>query len=192
VYHHRHHDDKMAKSSRATSVKKRRSTLKKNVFGPVEDARNERLSAKLLELASKPKMRAEMEVEQNGMQPPLITTLDSDANSTANADANSASTPANPSEEAKEEQATEGASPSYRSLSIPIPACLVHADDQLPTPPTTPTLDASATSTPILDVPAQKRLAKELLFFHLLGASTDVIGFDDNGDLQLSFGFAGS
>ena len=178
----------MAKSSRATSVKKRRSTLKKNVFGPVEDARNERLSAKLLELASKPKMRAEMEVEQNGMPPPSITTLDSDSNSRANTDTNSAPT----SEEAKEEQATEGASPSSSSLSIPIPACLVHTNDQLPTPPTTPTLDASATTTPILEVPAQKRLAKEMLFFHLLGAATDVIGFDDNGDLQLGFGFAGS
>ena len=182
----------MAKSSRATSVKKRRSTLKKNVFGPVEDARNERLSAKLLELASKPKMRAEMEAEQNGMPPPRITNPDSDPNSRANTDTNSAPTSANPSEEAKEEQATEGASPSSSSLSIPIPACLVYANDQLPTPPTTPTLDPSATTTPILDLPAQKRLAKEMLFFHLLGAATDVIGFDDNGDLQLSFGFAGS
>lgn len=177
----------MAKSARATSVKKRRQILKKNVFGPVEEARNERLSAKLLELASKPKIRAEMEVEQNGMPPPPISAPNPTSNNRDLTESSSTSTSANPSEEAKEDQATEGVSPSHSALSIPIPACLVYANDQLPTPPTTPTLDASATTTPILDVSAQRRLAKEMLFFHLLGASSDVIGFDDNGDLQLSF-----
>jgi hypothetical protein len=64
----------------------------------------------------------------------------------------------------------------------------LHHNDQLPTPPATPTLDASATNTtPVLDRPAQKVLAKEMLFFHSLGISTDIIGFDDNGELELSF-----
>ncbi len=61
------HND-MAKSARASSVKKNNQRLKKHVFGPIETARNERLSTKLLELASQPKPpKSEMEVEQNGM-----------------------------------------------------------------------------------------------------------------------------
>ena len=45
----------MAKSLRASVKKANKSKLRSNVFARVEDARNERLSAKLLELASKPK-----------------------------------------------------------------------------------------------------------------------------------------
>jgi len=53
----------MAKSSRASSRKSNNQKLKKNVFGPIETARAERLSAKLLELASKPKEAPAKEVE---------------------------------------------------------------------------------------------------------------------------------
>ncbi|KAK5693307.1 hypothetical protein LTR17_025118 [Elasticomyces elasticus] len=53
----------MARSARSSSIKKNKSGLKKRVFGPVETARNARLSAKLLELAQQAKApRAEMEV----------------------------------------------------------------------------------------------------------------------------------
>ncbi|KXL50829.1 MAG: hypothetical protein FE78DRAFT_116400, partial [Acidomyces sp. 'richmondensis'] len=45
----------MAKSARASRIKKNNRALKHKVFGPVEAARNERLSAKLLELAQQPK-----------------------------------------------------------------------------------------------------------------------------------------
>lgn len=45
----------MAKSSRASSRKANNQRLKAKVFGPVEAARAERLSAKLMELASQPK-----------------------------------------------------------------------------------------------------------------------------------------
>ncbi|RYO80307.1 hypothetical protein DL766_003224 [Monosporascus sp. MC13-8B] len=48
----------MAKSSRASTRKANNRRLKANVFGPVESARAERLSAKLLELASQPKPEA--------------------------------------------------------------------------------------------------------------------------------------
>jgi hypothetical protein len=44
----------MAKGARATSRKANNVRLKKNVFGPVENARMERISAKLLELAAQP------------------------------------------------------------------------------------------------------------------------------------------
>ena len=45
----------MAKGARASTNKANSQKLKANVFGPVENARTERLSAKLLELASQPK-----------------------------------------------------------------------------------------------------------------------------------------
>ncbi|KAL7626258.1 hypothetical protein AAE478_003028 [Parahypoxylon ruwenzoriense] len=45
----------MAKSARASSRKANNQRLKAKVFGPVESARAERLSAKILELAAQPK-----------------------------------------------------------------------------------------------------------------------------------------
>jgi hypothetical protein len=56
---------KMAKGLRASRTKKNNQALSKRVFGPVEAARNERLSAKLLALAQQPKApREEMEIEK--------------------------------------------------------------------------------------------------------------------------------
>ena len=49
----------MAKGARASTKKANNVRLKAGVFGPVESARNERLSAKLLELASQPKPKRE-------------------------------------------------------------------------------------------------------------------------------------
>ncbi|XXH04716.1 hypothetical protein Hte_011138 [Hypoxylon texense] len=59
----------MAKSSRASSRKANNQRLKAKVFSPVEEARAERLSAKLLELAAQPRPPApessEMKVADN-------------------------------------------------------------------------------------------------------------------------------
>ena len=49
----------MAKSVRASVVKRNHRNLRAKVFGPVHDARTARLSAKLQELAAKPKPEAE-------------------------------------------------------------------------------------------------------------------------------------
>jgi hypothetical protein len=54
----------MAKSSRASTLKVNNQRLKKNVFGPVEAARNERLSAKLLALAAEPKPQKDIEMNE--------------------------------------------------------------------------------------------------------------------------------
>lgn len=61
----------MAKGARASTIKANNAALKRNVFGPVEDARTARLSAKLLELASQPKPEStkedmQMEAEEEG------------------------------------------------------------------------------------------------------------------------------
>lgn len=45
----------MAKSQRASTTKRNNAALRSKVFGPASDARTERLSAKLQELASKPR-----------------------------------------------------------------------------------------------------------------------------------------
>ena len=175
----------MAKSARASSVKKKNQKLKKNVFGPVETARNERQSAKLLELASQPKPpRPEMDVDGT-LQLPKIRPQDLENHMTDTRILAEAKDTAGDSE-AKGDKATAGASPS---LSIPIPASLLlHTNEQnLPTPPATPPADASTTFPDIPNTSVAKRLAKEQLFYHLLGASSDVLGFDENGDLELSF-----
>lgn len=57
----------MAKGLRASVNKSNKKVLRNRVFGPVEQARNERLSAKLMELASQPKPeRPEMELDEAG------------------------------------------------------------------------------------------------------------------------------
>lgn len=60
----------MAKSSRASTKKANNQRLKSAVFGPVESARNERLSAKLLEIArqAKPERKAEEDDEMKGVE----------------------------------------------------------------------------------------------------------------------------
>ena len=49
----------MAKGLRSSRNKTNNLKLRSKVFGPVEDARKERLSAKLHELASKPNQKTE-------------------------------------------------------------------------------------------------------------------------------------
>ncbi|CAN8097224.1 unnamed protein product [Discula destructiva] len=53
----------MAKSSRASTKKANNQRLVAKVFGPVEDARQQRLAAKLLEIATQPKPVPEKEMK---------------------------------------------------------------------------------------------------------------------------------
>ncbi|CAG8901915.1 unnamed protein product [Penicillium egyptiacum] len=68
----------MAKSVRASVSKRNRANLRKKVFGPLVDARTERLAAKLQELASQPRpeapMKSKMDVgeDEAGMYPTMI------------------------------------------------------------------------------------------------------------------------
>ena len=166
----------MAKSSRSSAVKKNNQNLKKKVFGPVETARNERQNAKLLELAQQPKPpRAEMEIEQDGTVDEQKERFDKIGRLIfhATGDAAAAST------EAKEDKAAEGMS---TSLTVTVPKSLSHHDA---VPPTTPKKSPTATSS--TDDPTSIHFSDEQLFFGILGVSTDIIGFDENGDLKLGF-----
>ncbi|ROT38813.1 hypothetical protein SODALDRAFT_333440 [Sodiomyces alkalinus F11] len=74
----------MAKSARASSRKANNQRLKKNVFGPVEAARAERLSAKLQELVAKEKPQKESDIKmiedaENGIHPNEGETQDVEA-----------------------------------------------------------------------------------------------------------------
>ena len=53
----------MAKGLRSSKNKANNMKLRAKVFGPIENARKERLSAKLLELASKPHAPAEVDTK---------------------------------------------------------------------------------------------------------------------------------
>ncbi|KAI8634553.1 hypothetical protein F5Y19DRAFT_469612 [Xylariaceae sp. FL1651] len=74
----------MAKSSRASSRKANNQRLKAKVFGPVEIARNERLSAKLLELAAAPKPEREtMNIIDDEEDDTTNTNTEKEANATS-------------------------------------------------------------------------------------------------------------
>jgi hypothetical protein len=164
----------MAKGLRASRTKKNNQALSKRVFGPVEAARNERLSAKLLALAQQPKApKEEMEIE-NG------TEIRHHFNTTGAAADRSCPDTA-------DKEATAEGTPS---LSIPIPKGIAfndHHHQQLLTPPSTPPTSNNTPANPILDRASQHAMAQEQLFFHLLGASSDILGFDEEGDLRLAF-----
>ncbi|KAK5001241.1 hypothetical protein LTR66_000017 [Elasticomyces elasticus] len=100
----------MARSARSSVTKKNNAKLKARVFGPVENARTERLSAKLLELAAQ--------------AAPLKTETGPEDGSAKAADS-----------EAKEKQHADGA---LHSLSIPIPQHLLAHPCDIPSPPATP------------------------------------------------------
>lgn len=67
----------MAKSLRSRIKKSNKTCLRQKVYGPIEHARKERLSAKLLELASQPRDNAvqdeKMEEEHQGQRLPMTT-----------------------------------------------------------------------------------------------------------------------
>ncbi|KAL5604693.1 hypothetical protein BROUX41_001956 [Berkeleyomyces rouxiae] len=68
----------MARSSRSSAIKNNNSKLKSRVFGPVEDARTQRLSAKLLELAkaAKPVVDVKMDDAVEDEEPETSKTGD--------------------------------------------------------------------------------------------------------------------
>lgn len=72
----------MAKSARASTKKRNNAKLRTKVFGPAIDARTERLSAKLQELANTPKPDEEKKMDVDDSKPvenqPEITPTESD------------------------------------------------------------------------------------------------------------------
>ena len=180
----------MAKGARSSVRKNNNKKLRAKVFGPVEDARAERLSAKLLELAAQPNPpRPDMEVEpSSGEFSSATTTLDSNALLLT-------CQPADSKQAESEAKETPNANGALSCLSIPIPLSLARnsaanpaaASATMLTPPPTPPLEPSEFSKPSVRK-AHTRFADEQLFFHLLGVSTNIQGFDALGNICLGFG----
>lgn len=176
---------KMGKGLRSSVNKTNNRKLKKNVFGPVETARTERLSQKLLELASQPKPpKSDMEVEESSGENSLRRQTHVPKLTIPFAD----------SKQAESEAKATDANGALNALAIPVPKSLAHqcpttaaASTNMLTPPPTPPLDISDFSNPSVRS-AHRRYADEQLFFHLLGVSTDVHGFDSFGNICLGFG----
>ncbi|KAF2637789.1 hypothetical protein P280DRAFT_509510 [Massarina eburnea CBS 473.64] len=157
----------MAKGLRSSVKKSNRSKLRTRVFQPVEDARLDRLHAKLLAVAAQPKpenpKKNEMEVDTtDGNHPhphhhPQTLTDADPARPDAAADAS------------KEDEFPKGS--SILTASIP-PSLCHHA---------TPT----SMSKPTPDAVADARMSENLYF--MLGLSSDVVGFTSDGHLAFAF-----
>ena len=160
----------MAKGLRSSVKKSHRTKLRTRVFAPVEDARTERLSAKLLELASQPRpAKTDMELdEDNGTNTIPITPTTLLTHQIPRRSTRSDSSPASKSDaqaDVHQDQQAEGLSPCI-SWSIP-----------------------RALSEETADAPPQKleRQIEEDLFYSLLGVCSDIVGLDERGDLLLAF-----
>lgn len=77
----------MAKSARASTKKRNNANLRSKVFGPAHDARTERLSAKLQELANTPKPEQEgkkdMDVDSAQTDEGKVTDVSADIQGTS-------------------------------------------------------------------------------------------------------------
>ncbi|CBF70852.1 hypothetical protein AN6497.2 [Aspergillus nidulans FGSC A4] len=77
----------MAKSVRASVQKRNKAKLRSTVFGPAVDARTERLSAKLQELAAQPKPRAQENSNTVTEATNIVTEDESKTNPSENSEA---------------------------------------------------------------------------------------------------------
>jgi hypothetical protein len=154
----------MAKGLRSSVKKSNRTKLRARVFGPVVDARTERLSAKLLELAQQPKpARPDMEVDsEKGTYDPIVASLLNSTNILA--EATSEQQPA-------AEEAIQQAEGTSFGISCPIPVSLSDSEG-----------DWEGEQQP-KDVEEEENAT----FYQLLGLSADVIGFGTQGELLMRF-----
>jgi hypothetical protein len=174
----------MAKSSRASVKKRNNRQLAKRVFGPVEAARNERLSAKLMELASQPKPEREVEMMVDGKSskgPSLIDIFFRYIVRHTDKSTPDATTAAESEEVEKATDSAEGQSLALHSaLAYPIPISLSRF-----------TLSGGESSSEGSDVEEVSMTCHgedgDDVFYHLLGLSTDVAGFSHEGDLRMLF-----
>jgi hypothetical protein len=153
----------MAKGLRSSVKKSNRTKLRARVFQPVESARAERIHAKLLEIVRQPKpeapKKAEMEVDsvEEGRTQRLFQ--------------KPSMTPTN----AENLDTTAGAGEPKEGF--PKGSCFLTA--KIPHSLTTEGCDPSP-------LQSQEEYDMENLFLHL-GLSSDIVGFSDDGDLELAF-----
>jgi hypothetical protein len=76
----------MAKSARASSTKRNNAAMRAKLYGPASDSRTERLSAKLQELASKPRPDQERAMDVDDMPAALKDELEKAESTSKGAD----------------------------------------------------------------------------------------------------------
>jgi hypothetical protein len=175
----------MAKSSRASVKKRNNRQLAKRVFGPVEAARNERLSAKLMELASQPKPEREVEMMVDGKSsksPSLTDIFFRFIIRHTDKIIPDATTAAESEEVEKATDSAEGQSLALHSaLAYPIPISLSRFAFS----------GGESSSEEGSDVEEVSMACHgedgDDVFYHLLGLSTDIAGFSHEGDLRMLF-----
>lgn len=153
---------KMAKGLRSSVKKSNRSKLRRKVFAPVEDARLERLHAKLLEAVHQPK--ASDVAKENDMD------VEESTDGTKQHPAQQPASSNNPTTASKEKDMSEGSLIS----SAAIPQSLLVRSDEEETDSATWTSDDEADG--------------EFLYLGL-GLSSDIVGFTADGQLQLQFDY---
>ena len=151
----------MAKGLRASVNKRNKSKLRDRVFGPVEAARTERLSAKLLELAQQPKPSRDTEMKVDGQE---VEIAEKEGANVA-------------------EDATESQSLSLPfTLSFPIPASLSSCNSDEGDHSSESGSDTEAKS-----VIEGYWSESEDNFYTMLGLCNDIAGFSSCGHLELVF-----
>ena len=163
----------MAKGLRASVNKRNKSKLRDRVFGPVEAARTERLSAKLLELAQQPKPARDTEMLVDGKSSEGVAT-----------------------EEAEKIQ-DEAEVPEGQCVARPFAlACPVPRSLSLYTTSTSNGESSSEGEDSDGERAGCCRGGKQLygggdqeedLFYMLLGLGSDVAGFTNTGDISVLF-----
>lgn len=155
----------MAKGLRATSKKNNRVKIRSRVYAPVDEARTERLSQRLLDLASQPKpAKTEMDVDaEKGESSPTTAQISPRMFARTNISVEASS---------KDQDApatTEGL--SFR-LSCPVPASLS---------------DSEGGSDSGEEKDTDMEAASDEMFYRLLGLCTDIDidGFGRGGELLM-------
>lgn len=180
----------MAKGLRSSTKKSNRTALRSKVFEPVENARLERIHQKMLETAQQPKPE---NPKKNEME------LDAPEGTAAHKTLHHPHHCENHSRmfadlfplEANDSNEDDFPKGSSRRLTAAIPPSLLspHATSttstSTSTDTTTSTLQPSSSFPPSSDKNADSRMSQAL--YHLLGLSSDILGFTPDGQLELAF-----
>jgi hypothetical protein len=155
----------MAKGLRSSIKKNNRTKLRAKVFGPVVDARTERLSQKLLQLAQQARpAKSEMEVDSDkgmsGCEMTLTPSLLGNVNLCADT----------PSDQAPATAETTQAEGLSFGLAYPIPAFLSDSEGESEG-----------------EEKHKGQQEGDPMLYQLLGLSSDIMGFGQHGDLLICF-----
>ena len=165
----------MAKGLRASVTKRNKAKLRDRVFGPVEAARTERLSAKLLELARQPKPTRDTDMLVDGQA--VVDTKSVEDNEGGEKD------------QAVSAEGQSLALPPF-ALSCPVPRSLMEgcpAVERSETGAASGSEEEGGSSDEDAMDAAEEGDADGDMFYTLLGLSVDIAGFDMRGGLKMLF-----